>query len=147
MRRLRPTQKPRVYRGVLCLRQGYRGQAIMEYLLLFGVVAAAITGMMVYAKRGIQAGLKVAADDLTPFPGDPEKAQIEGMRQETGDTRTPAQTLVAGLTVASDSSATTTQQSSIDRGAVGGGGSFVTYNPDRSVTNGNSTSKVVAEIK
>ena len=147
MRRLRPTQKPRACRGVLCLRQGYRGQAIVEYLLLFGVVAAAITGMMVYAKRGLQAGLKVAADDLTPFPGDPEKAQIEGMRQETGDNRTPGQTLVVGLTVASDSSSTTTQGSNIDRGAVGGGGSFTTYNADGSVTNGNSTSKVVAEIK
>lgn len=123
------------------------GQSITEYLLIFAVVAAAMTGMMVYAKRGIQAGLKVAADDFSPFPSDPEKAQIEGMRQETGDSRAPGETVVTGLTIARDSSETTNQQGDINRGAVVGGGAFTTYNADGSVTQGSSTSKVVAEIK
>ena len=41
-----------------------KGQSIMEYVVLIGVVAAAVLGMQAYAKRGIQAGIKVAADRI-----------------------------------------------------------------------------------
>ena len=41
-----------------------RGQSIIEYVILIGVVAAAVLGMQAYAKRGIQAGIKVAADRI-----------------------------------------------------------------------------------
>ena len=123
-----------------------RGQSVTEYLLVFGVVAAAITGMMVYAKRGLQAGLKAAADDMRPMPDTPEQAQIDGMRQETGDTREPGETVVVGLSIAKDSSSTTNQQSDTNMGAVAGGGHFTTT-ADNSTTQGTSSSKVVAEIK
>ena len=128
-------------------RRSLRGQSIVEYLLVFGVVAAAITGMMVYAKRGVQAGLKAAADDLTPFPGDAQKAQIEGMRQEAGDVRDTQGRMMAGMRVAADSSMVTTQDSNIDTGLTGGGGYVTTYNADGSQTQGTSSSKVVTELK
>ena len=54
-------QEPRVRHRVRCFWRRGRGQSVVEYLLIFGVVAAAITGMMVYAKRGIQGTLKTAA--------------------------------------------------------------------------------------
>lgn len=41
-----------------------RGQAITEYAILLGVVAAALFGMQLYAKRSLQAGLKSVADRL-----------------------------------------------------------------------------------
>ena len=41
-----------------------QGQSIIEYVILIGVVAAAVLGMQAYAKRGIQAGIKVAADRI-----------------------------------------------------------------------------------
>lgn len=41
-----------------------RGQSITEYVILLGVVAAAVLGMQSYAKRGIQAGIKAAADRI-----------------------------------------------------------------------------------
>ncbi|MDP3723318.1 MAG: hypothetical protein Q8R91_07470 [Candidatus Omnitrophota bacterium] len=49
----------------------------MEYAILIGIVTAAIVGMQTYAKRGIQAGIKLAADQL----GD----QLQGVRYESGD--------------------------------------------------------------
>ena len=115
--------------------------------MIFGVVAAAITGMMVYAKRGLQAGLKTAADDMSPFAGLPEKAQLEGMRQEAGDTRDALGRPMAGATLASDSSMTTAQESDINMGMTTGGGSFTAYNTDLSTTQGTSSSKMVAEVK
>lgn len=41
-----------------------KGQSILEYAIILGLVAAALTTMQVYLKRGIQAGIKVAADEL-----------------------------------------------------------------------------------
>ena len=48
-----------------------RGHSITEYVILLGVVAAAVVGMQFYAKRGIQAGIKVAADRIG--------SQVDGM--------------------------------------------------------------------
>ncbi|MBI3319016.1 MAG: hypothetical protein HYZ89_00285 [Candidatus Omnitrophica bacterium] len=42
----------------------FKGQAIVEYAILIGVVTAAIVGMQAYAKRGLQAGIKLMADQL-----------------------------------------------------------------------------------
>ena len=53
-----------------------RGQSLAEYAILLGIVAAAAVTMQVYARRGLQAGLKAAADQL----GD----QAVGLQQETG---------------------------------------------------------------
>ena len=70
-----------------------RGQAIAEYAILLAVVAAAVTAMSTYSRRAIQAGLKVATDQMSPFAGDVdgELAQLEGIRQEAGDRRWGAQ--------------------------------------------------------
>ncbi len=62
-------------------------QAVIEYAILIGIVTAAVVGMQVYARRGIQAGVKRAADQFSPFQPDPdgERAQEAGMRYEVGD--------------------------------------------------------------
>ncbi len=53
------------------------GQAILEYTIVLGVITAAILAMQLYAKRGIQAGVKVMADQI----GD----QADGIRYESGE--------------------------------------------------------------
>ena len=70
-----------------------RGQAIAEYAILLAVVAAAVATMQAYGRRAIAAGVKVAADQMSPFAADAEGelAQIEGSRQEAGDRRWGAQ--------------------------------------------------------
>ena len=70
------------------------GQSLAEYSLVLALVAAAMMGMQVYAKRGIQAALKTASDDLSPCRvhacfgavGDPdgELGQLIGEVQEGG---------------------------------------------------------------
>lgn len=73
-----------------------KGQAMVEYALLFAVAVAAITGMQIYTRRAIQAGVKSAADRLGPcsvandmcdgiVDTDGEIAQQMGVRNETGD--------------------------------------------------------------
>jgi len=75
------------------VRWQHRGQAITEYPVLLAVVALVILGLQFYAKRGLQAGIKQAADRLSPYTeesgGDPdgEKAQRDGMRYESGERR------------------------------------------------------------
>lgn len=41
-----------------------RAQSISEYVLVIGLVSAALVGMQVYMKRGIQAVVKDSADEL-----------------------------------------------------------------------------------
>lgn len=43
----------------------FRGQAIAEYVVLLGLVAAALWGMNVYVKRGIQGTVKRVADTFS----------------------------------------------------------------------------------
>jgi Flp pilus assembly pilin Flp len=52
-----------------------RGQSVAEYGVLLAIVTAAVAGMTLYAKRSIQAAIKVAADQV----GD----QWEGVRAES----------------------------------------------------------------
>ena len=133
------------------------GQAILEYVLVFAVVAAAILGIQVLAKRGIQATLKVAADDLSsalPPSEDPEEqglppeelAQLNGIRYEAGtDTRDRRGELraVPGAVIARESTFTTTDDSTIRVGPTGGGG-FLTDNVAVStVATGTSSSQVL----
>lgn|SRR3989338_363044 len=40
------------------------GQSIVEYGILIGLVSAALISMNTYMKRGLQAGIKIAADSL-----------------------------------------------------------------------------------
>lgn len=53
------------------------GQAIVEYAVLVALISVAIVEIQAYAKRGIQAGIKAATDQI----GD----QVEGMRYDSGD--------------------------------------------------------------
>ena len=75
-----------------------RGQTIIEYAILIGVVAAAILAMSTYARRGIQSGIRVTTDlalntaaNLDPLDpeddADPEgeKTQAQGMKHEVGE--------------------------------------------------------------
>ena len=132
------------------LRTKRAGQAILEYVLLFGVVAAAIIGMQVFAKRGIQATLKAAADEMSPFPGNAEKAQIEGMRQDSGEAiagRGVQRRVKPGDVIARDSAVTSTERSDIRVGATLGGGAFTDYGVGATTTTtGSSSATVVSEM-
>lgn len=41
-----------------------RGQAVFEYAIIIGIVVLALGMMQVYLRRGIQAGIKIAMDEL-----------------------------------------------------------------------------------
>ncbi len=44
-----------------------KGQSIMEYAILVSLVIAALTGMQLYVKRGLQARIKDASDNLPNY--------------------------------------------------------------------------------
>ncbi|GAI08601.1 unnamed protein product, partial [marine sediment metagenome] len=46
------------------IRHNNRGQAVFEYAIIIGIVVLALGTMQVYLRRGIQAGIKIAADEL-----------------------------------------------------------------------------------
>ena len=86
------------------------GQAIVEYAILIGVVAAAILAMSTYARRGIQSGIRATTDvafntavNIDPLDPDDdadpegEKTQKQGMEHEVGERVQPdgAGTLLA----------------------------------------------------
>ncbi len=50
-----------------------KAQSISEYVILIGIVALALIGMQVYMRRGIQAVVKTAADQI----GDQKKGGTE----------------------------------------------------------------------
>lgn len=54
----------------------FRGQAIVEYAVLIGIAATALVVMQTYIKRGVQAGIKVAADQI----GDQRRGIVEPER-------------------------------------------------------------------
>ncbi len=41
-----------------------KAQATFEYAIILAIVVTALTGMQVYFKRGIQAGIKICGDEL-----------------------------------------------------------------------------------
>lgn len=49
-----------------------RGQNLLEYGLIIGIVTVALLGMQTYFKRGVQSVIKVVADNYGP-QGDPIK--------------------------------------------------------------------------
>ena len=61
-----------------------RGQSVTEYAIVFSVVAAAVIGMQIYLKRGLQAKEKGTVDLLTQVSSAPLNA--------AGDTRTLGKT-------------------------------------------------------
>lgn len=130
-----------------------RGQVFFEYAVLLGVVAAAMAGMYLYAKRGIQGTLKTAADQLSPFAGDTngEKAQAEGMRFESGE-RTN-QVVAAGTVLVKSSSIRTAVNQPVNTQRQAGGGVAVSYqnattdNAGALENGGASHSEVVLDVR
>jgi len=55
-----------------------KGQSIMEYAILVSLVIAALTGMQLYVRRGLQARIKDASDNL------PNYVQTEGAGLDAG---------------------------------------------------------------
>ncbi|MFA5144929.1 MAG: hypothetical protein WC723_02870 [Candidatus Omnitrophota bacterium] len=53
-------------------KQFTKAQSLVEYSIILAVVLAALMGMQLYMKRGLQAGVKVAADQL----GSQESADV-----------------------------------------------------------------------
>lgn len=118
-----------------------RGQSILEYAILIAVVIAALTAMQVYAKRGIQAGIKTAADQIG--------TQEDGMRYESGERRNRA--VAAAGDVLDRQSATTADSSrAITQSQAAGGGVSRAINEQTSTTGAlaggaSSYSRVVVE--
>lgn len=146
--------QPRAYslqpRGSLqrCVaRRHTRGQAMAEYAILMGVAVAAIVGMQLYAKRGIQAGLQMAADQI----GD----QLNGMRYESGDRSN--QVVAAGATLTKQAGTTSNVDRSLTAGTTLSGGRESAVARDTVTTTGalvknNQTdvsyySEVIAQMK
>jgi Flp pilus assembly pilin Flp len=102
-----------------------RGQALVEYALIIGVVAAAVAAMATYMKRGVQSNVKVAADAMSPLralnsKADPtgEETQLMGIRYESGDRRPTNTTSLIGY-VAQRESAVTTQTNQVSSSVFG----------------------------
>jgi len=53
---MRPGKRNRLKKNI--------GQSIIEYSVLLGLLAAVFAGMQVYMRRGIQAAIKISADQL-----------------------------------------------------------------------------------
>lgn len=85
---------------------------MLEYAVALGIIVAAVVGMSTYARRGIQSGIKAAADEMSPYlargEADPggELTQLDGMRYESGDRG--LKTVAPGWTVVRESAAGTT---------------------------------------
>lgn len=80
------------------------GQATMEYALMAATVAAAIVGMSLYARRGVQAAVRVAADQIG--------TQKDGIRYESGDRRNKSSQL--GQTLLRETGSAQTVRSQTD---------------------------------
>ncbi|MBI4322867.1 MAG: hypothetical protein HY596_01180 [Candidatus Omnitrophica bacterium] len=107
-----------------------------EYAVLIGLLTAAVLGMQLYLKRGIQAGVKVAADQMSPHANDPtgEKAQVDGMRYESGER---SQAVVAtGSVLERKSAARTLRQRTANMTATTGGGVQRQIATDTAATSG-----------
>jgi Flp pilus assembly pilin Flp len=129
------------------------GQAIVEYAILIGIVTAAILGMQIYAKRGVQAGVKMMADRMSPAVNDPqgERAQLEGMRYESGDRRTSV--VSEGAVLIREAQTRTRVRQDTQVATTAGGGVTRTIRADETTTTGDLgdgvalRAKVVADVR
>jgi hypothetical protein len=64
-----------------------RAQSISEYVLVIGLVSAALVGMQVYMKRGIQAVIKDSADELG-IQEDSEERNFQPVTKQSSQTNT-----------------------------------------------------------
>lgn len=125
----------------------HRGQSILEYAIIFSIVALAITGMQIYAKRKIQAVLQSATDQMDPLGIGREKLQTEGMRHEAGDLRNAEGSTTPGTVIDRQSTITTVTDQNVNTGDTLGGGAFRNIQNDASTTRGTSSSQVVTELR
>ena len=71
-----------------------RGQSILEYAVLIGVVVAGLLGMQIYLKRGMMGGLKKSADGIgSQF--DPKATVFTSNSQSSSNS---TETLSGGIT-------------------------------------------------
>lgn len=123
------------------------GQLIGEYVLILGVFAAAVLGIQLYVKRGLQAAVKTASDQL----GD----QLTGIRYESGDPRLNRQLAVEGRTIRRNSAVTTTAETETELRTTTGGGRTTTVLKDETTTEGSVSdpkgvsfyAELVAEVR
>ena len=66
-----------------------KAQGMLEYVVLLGVVALALTVMQLYFKRAIQATVKLAADEI----GEQKKGVVEVDGGENSNTSTHTSTI------------------------------------------------------
>ena len=131
-----------------------RGQTILEYLMIFAVVSAAILGMQVYAKRGIQATMKTAADQMSPVADDADgrAAQALGMQLESQEIDVDPQKpqkrkqIVPGKMWKKGSLFTTNANQNRTTNETDGGG-HETIDTDQTSSFGASTSQVISKVK
>jgi len=62
-------------------------QSIIEYILLIGLVGTVLIGMNTYAKRGIQAVIKLSADKLASQEGYRKDRESPGLGGSRGDSK------------------------------------------------------------
>lgn len=116
-----------IIQGQARLPHGTRaGQAIAEYAILLGVVAAALAIMQAYAKRGLQAGIKAAADQV----GD----QLNGIEWESG--YRPSNTTLEGQTLDMQSRVETSTHRNLQSHTQLGGIRVTNIQDDETVTTG-----------
>ena len=60
-----------------------KGQAVFEYAIIIGIVVLALGMMQVYVRRGVQAGIKIAADELGEQEDSVELDPIKGTTQSS----------------------------------------------------------------
>ena len=108
------------------MRRPTKSQTIAEYAILFGVIAAAVLIMQTYARRGIQAGIKVASDQVGE--------QLNGIRQESGDQ--PVRSSLEGKTLVMESSVTTDLHKNISGQTLLGGNRETTIQQDQTLVSG-----------
>lgn len=75
----------------------HKGQNLMEYAIIIGIVLIALSTMQTYIRRGIQAMIKVAADEMGTQEGgvDDEKWTTSEIHRVTGGKPAGAQEVPA----------------------------------------------------
>lgn len=82
-------RKMRLYRSL--------GQSIGEYVLLLGIITVALLSMQVYMKRGIQAMIKVSADQLGSQTVISNRTRREANTTQTTQASTSGSRRIEGL--------------------------------------------------
>ena len=65
------------------LGRGKHGQVVFEFAIVIAVVVLALVMMQLYLRRGIQAGLRIAADEIAPQSGSVELDMETGTVSES----------------------------------------------------------------